>query len=86
MKIIDFSLEKDFNLKKDIKIEKVDFAYMNSAKPAVKNVSINIPTNSITSIVGPSGSGKSTILDILLGLLKPQKGEVFVDEQVGRNC
>ena len=77
----DSSLKKDFNLKKDIKIEKVDFAYMNSAKPAVKNVSINIPANSITSIVGPSGSGKSTILDILLGLLKPQKGEVFVDDQ-----
>ena len=77
----DSSLQKDFNLKKDIKIEKVDFAYMNSAKPAVKNVSINIPANSITSIVGPSGSGKSTILDILLGLLKPQKGEVFVDDQ-----
>ena len=75
------TLQKVFNLKKDIKIEKVDFAYLNSAKPAVKNVSINIPANSITSIVGPSGSGKSTILDILLGLLKPQKGEVFVDDQ-----
>ena len=77
----DSILQKAFNLKKDIKIEKVDFAYINSAKPAVKNVSINIPANSITSIVGPSGSGKSTILDILLGLLKPQKGEVFVDDQ-----
>ena len=81
----DSILQKAFNLKKDIKIEKVDFAYINSAKPVVKNVSINIPANSITSIVGPSGSGKSTILDILLGLLKPQKGEVFVDDQLLEN-
>ena len=42
---------------------------------------MTIPANSIISIVGSSGSGKSTILDIILGLIKPQTGEAFIDDK-----
>ena len=41
-------------------------------------MSLNINKNSLNYIVGPSGSGKSTILDIFLGLISPQNGEVLI--------
>lgn len=43
----------------------------------VENVSISISKGEIVTIVGPNGSGKTTILKILLGLIKPDKGNVF---------
>ena len=39
-----------------------------------------IPVNSVIGIVGPSGSGKSTLIDILLCLIKPQQGQLKIDE------
>ena len=45
----------------------------------LKNVSLTIRDNTITAILGPSGVGKSTILKLMLGLLKPSSGNVFVD-------
>ena len=41
-------------------------------------LSLNIPKNSITTILGPSGSGKSTLIKHLLGLLNPVEGSVVV--------
>ena len=69
-----------FDLKNKIELKNVSFSYENFNKPAVKNISLNIPANSFVSIVGPSGAGKSTILDIILGLLTPKQGEIFIDE------
>jgi len=43
------------------------------------DVSIAIPTGSATAIVGTSGAGKSTILKLILGLIKPDSGEIYVD-------
>ncbi|WML45328.1 metal ABC transporter ATP-binding protein [Neobacillus sp. PS3-40] len=48
----------------------------------LENINISIPKGSFLAIVGPNGSGKSTLLKLILGLLKPQKGEIklFGDE------
>lgn len=72
--------KEQFNLQKNIKLDNVSFSYLNSNKPAVNNVSLNISKNSLTSIVGPSGAGKSTILDIILGLIEPQSGNILIDD------
>ena len=45
----------------------------------LNNVSLNIERNSTSVILGSSGAGKSTILKIILGLLKPDSGTVFID-------
>ena len=47
-----------------------------------------ISANSVIGIVGPSGSGKSTLIDILLGLIQPQKGAIKIDGEVinSKNC
>ena len=62
-----------------IEVEDVTFSHENASTPALTNVSFVIERNTSTGIVGPSGSGKSTLVDLLLGLLEPQKGEILVD-------
>ena len=74
------SENKNFELKDKIELDNVSFSYLNSVKPAVKNISLVIPANNLISIVGPSGAGKSTILDIVLGLIEPQNGKILIDD------
>ncbi|MFC5652873.1 ABC transporter ATP-binding protein [Paenibacillus solisilvae] len=46
---------------------------------ALQHINVHIPINSMTAIVGKSGAGKSTLIDILMGLVQPEQGEVLVD-------
>ena len=48
-------------------------------KPALDNVSFSIDGGIATAILGPNGSGKTTIINMSLGLLKPDKGEIFLN-------
>ncbi|EGQ8141745.1 ABC transporter ATP-binding protein [Vibrio cholerae] len=66
-------------LKQTIQLKQVTFSYPNKLQPALNNFNITIPANSVIGIVGPSGSGKSTAIDILLGLIAPQKGQLIID-------
>ena len=72
-------LKKNLDLKNKIQLKDISYSYNNISKNVVKNISLEIPANSFVSIVGPSGAGKSTILDIILGLLTPEQGEVLID-------
>jgi len=62
----------------EIEIRNVSFKYPNRDVSALKNVSLSIPTGSFVAIVGPTGSGKSTLVDVLLGLIEPDAGEVLI--------
>ncbi len=65
--------------KDNIELENILFKYDGKKDSAINNLSIKIPVNSIIGLVGPSGSGKSTLVDIILGLIEPQKGNLKVD-------
>ncbi len=48
-------------------------------QPVLKGVNLTIPAGKLTTIIGASGSGKSVLLKHMIGLLRPDRGEVWVD-------
>ncbi len=67
-------------LKEQIRLSNIKFNYPGKSRPAVNGVTMTIPVNSVVGLVGSSGSGKSTLIDLLLGLLMPQSGHIYVDD------
>ncbi len=67
-------------LKKQITLSNIQFSYPGKPKPAVNGVTMTIPANSVVGLVGSTGSGKSTLIDLLLGLLTPQSGHLYMDD------
>lgn len=68
--------------KKEICLENITFTYPKLENPALNQLNMSIPVNSVIGIVGPSGSGKSTLIDILLGLIEPKSGNLKVDNTI----
>jgi ATP-binding cassette subfamily C protein len=64
-------------LSKAIRMDAVSFTY--DTREVLKDVSIEIQAGSFVTLVGPSGSGKTTIADLLIGLLRPQRGDIWID-------
>ena len=66
-----------------IKIENLSFSYdsENEQNKTINNISINIKRGSYTVIVGHNGSGKSTLAKLLIGLLEPSSGKIYVDNE-----
>ncbi|MEB8346885.1 peptidase domain-containing ABC transporter [Flavobacteriaceae bacterium KMM 6898] len=60
----------------DFKIKNISFRYIGSDKPVFENLTLDIPANKITAIVGVSGSGKTTFMKILMKFYDPQSGEI----------
>lgn len=59
----------------DIRFEHVSFAYRD--RDVLQDISLTLPANSLTALVGPSGSGKSTLMKLCARFYDPQKGRVF---------
>jgi len=65
---------------KSLKVENITFHYPNTHSPALNNISFEISHGDMIGFVGSSGSGKTTMVDVLMGLLEPQQGKVFINE------
>jgi ABC-type bacteriocin/lantibiotic exporter with double-glycine peptidase domain len=87
----DFQKLKSFNKNQDqefltfnkaITLKNIYYNYPDSSRTALKDISLSIPVKSRVGLVGATGSGKTTLVDIILGLLEPQKGTLEVDEKV----
>ena len=59
----------------------MSFKYDNNNEYALHDIDLNINRGEFIAFVGPTGSGKSTLADLILGLLKPTKGNIFVNDQ-----
>ena len=70
------------SLNKSIRLKNICYSYPNTSRIALKNININIPAKSIVGLVGTTGSGKTTAVDIILGLLEPQKGTIEIDGHI----
>lgn len=64
---------------KCIRLSALSFCY-NSGSKVLQKVNLEIPKGSRVGFIGTTGSGKSTLLDIVMGLLDPVDGELFVDD------
>ena len=72
--------QEKINFIKSLDFNEVTFSYGSNERSTVfKNINISIKKGSKIGIVGPSGSGKSTFLDIFMGLLPVQSGQVLID-------
>ena len=74
----DFSKNEIFS--NNIKLKNISFNYGTDKKIAVNNINIEIAKGKSVGLIGKSGSGKSTLVDIIIGLLEPSTGEIFIDD------
>lgn len=65
---------------KYIRLESATFSYHGTPAPIFKDLNLNIPLNKTIALVGKTGAGKSTLIDILMGLLVPDKGRFYYGE------
>ena len=71
--------ENYFNGFNSFNFENVSFKYSVNDKYAIKKINFNLKYGEMIGIVGGNGSGKSTTVDLIMGLLKPTSGKIFVD-------
>ncbi len=69
----------DLKFNESIEIKDLNFMHENTEKLAINNLNFNIKKGDIVGIIGTSGSGKTTLADIIIGLLKTNKGNILVD-------
>lgn len=74
------SIATSINFHEHIALNDITFSYPGKDRAAVAGINMSIPINSVIGLVGSSGSGKSTLIDLLLGLLIPQQGGIYVDD------
>ena len=73
-------IRKGIEFEEKITLKDVSFKYSNSDKYILKNINLTIRKGERIGIIGKTGSGKSTLIDILMGLIKPTSGKLFVDK------
>ncbi|GGE30419.1 ABC transporter ATP-binding protein [Pullulanibacillus camelliae] len=66
-------------IKEGMECRNVYFQYESATADTLRNINTFIPANSMVAVVGRSGAGKSTLIDVLMGLLKPNRGDVLID-------
>ena len=62
-----------------IKLKDISFRYTGGLEPVLNDLSLEIPANKTTAIVGVSGSGKTTLMKLLLGFYQVDKGDIMVN-------
>ncbi len=67
-----------------VELKNISFSYHND-ETVLNHVSLSIEQGSYTSIIGHNGSGKSTIAKLIIGLLAPSDGEIYVDGELLTN-
>ncbi|WP_371260761.1 ABC transporter ATP-binding protein [Myxosarcina sp. GI1] len=64
----------------NITIEQIDFSYTNASRKSIDKISLTVEKGEAIGLIGKSGAGKTTLVDIILGLLTPQSGDIKVDD------
>ncbi|WP_299126120.1 ABC transporter ATP-binding protein, partial [uncultured Tenacibaculum sp.] len=62
-----------------ITLKNISFRYTGGLEPVLKDLSLEIPANKTTAIVGVSGSGKTTLMKLLLGFYQVDQGDIMIN-------
>ena len=68
------------NFKGKVELDSVCFKYKKSREEVIENFSLLVKPGKFIAFVGPSGSGKTTIMNLIIGLISPDKGQVRIDD------
>ena len=71
--------ERTMSFLDKIELRNVKYRYPGSDDLTLNDINLSIPSKSTVALVGATGSGKSTTIDVLLGLLEPEAGQILVD-------
>lgn len=72
--------DEKIDFKEHLELKNISFKYHN--QPLLfENLNLSIKKGEKIAFIGESGNGKSTLVDIIMGLLEPQKGEILIDKQ-----
>ncbi len=66
------------HLSQAIRFQQVSFGY--GEQPILQDASFHIPAHQLTTIIGPSGSGKTSTVDLIVGLIQPHSGSIWIDD------
>lgn len=82
-KLVDIKrMPEKLTFRERINLKDVSYYYPNTDLPVICNIDLSIERKSSVAFVGPTGAGKTTLVDIILGLLIPQIGELTVDNVI----
>ena len=70
---------RDVHFERELVLSHVSYAYPGTGKNVIDDLSMSITKGTSVGLIGTSGAGKTTLADIVLGLLKPQNGEILMD-------
>ncbi|WP_413307852.1 ABC transporter ATP-binding protein [Bacillus sp. 1P10SD] len=76
---VNLALNRKKSFNNEISLNQVFFRYPNQKEYSLKDISLTIPIGQAVAFIGESGAGKTTIVDIILGLFRPEKGRISVD-------
>ncbi len=68
-------------IKGDVRFDNVSYRYPGTEQLVVKDFTLDVKAGECIAVVGASGSGKSTLMNMIIGFLKPIKGEIFIDDK-----
>lgn len=73
------AIVEKMNFKRQLELNDINFRYPTREEQILSDINLLIDKNSFIGISGESGSGKSTLIDIIMGITKPDNGEIKVD-------
>ncbi|HSM80830.1 MAG TPA: ABC transporter ATP-binding protein [Nodosilinea sp.] len=64
-----------------LRLENIVYRYPAAAQPSLNGISMEIARGESIGLIGQSGAGKTTLVDVILGLLSPQEGDIYLDDR-----